>query len=804
MKKVRVFLTLVVLAIVLYVTNTGPVAAADHDLELDKLSAGDGAPDDLAPSNIRPAVDAGGPYSGDEGSVVALSDAAASDPDGDTLTYSWSVNTGLCTFDDPSLLHPNLTCSDEGEFTAELCVSDRSSADVSGACRACDEAKITIENLPPKCERISADPDLVPVDAPITFSAGFSDPGVLDTHTAVWDWGDGISSPATVTQGAGSGSVKDEHSYGTLGLYTSKLVVSDNFPAASNECTTDVCVYGPIFVSPQISLQPVPPEDKGKVFYTTTATVPELVPGCPECYCLSSQPDECVPMVVDDVLDIFLEDGTKIFEQDFAPRCQVLRRYQVKLPQSVSEQLVGQTITIQYRDKCGTSLRSDEVWLVPATCGDSPIVDAGEYDGCEGSVLDRIKDSTAFDPDGDTLTYSWSLDSGAEEAGCTFDDPSLLNPELTCLDDGEFTATLTVDDGQNPSVTDDAPVTVCNLAPTCGSISADPDLVPVNTAITFSAGFSDPGVLDTHTAAWDWGDGTSSAGTVTQGAGSGSVKDEHSYSTLGVYTSRLTVTDDFPAASDECTTDVCVYGPVFVGESIPLRDAAFKGEIFYTNTVTVPELVPGCPQCYCLSSQPDRCERMVVDDVLAIFLEDGTKIFEQDFAPGCQVLRRYQVKLPQTVSEQLVGQTVTIQYRDKCGTSVRSDEVWLVPAPCLSFPIFVSNAIPGRPADPRGETFFTTSMTVPDRLPEGGSFYLSSQPDAVTEIVIDDMLAVLFGGTEILRYDFSSGCAVLRRAIVEVPRIALEQLAGRTVEIQYRDVCGGYVRSDAVWLIWIP
>jgi hypothetical protein len=48
---------------------------------------------------------------------------------------------------------------------------------------------------------------------------------------------------------------------------------------------------------------------------------------------------------------------------------------------------------------------------------------------------------------------------------------------------------------------------------------------------------------DTHTAVWNWGDHTTSAGTVTEANGQGSVTGSHVYATAGIYPVTLTVTD---------------------------------------------------------------------------------------------------------------------------------------------------------------------------------------------------------------------------------------------------------------------
>src|SRR5262245_33443207 len=71
-------------------------------------------------------------------------------------------------------------------------------------------------------------------------------------------------------------------------------------------------------------------------------------------------------------------------------------------------------------------------------------------------------------------------------------------------------------------------LTVSNLAPVVGGLSAPLDPVRVNTAVNTGAAFADPGTLDSHTAVWTWGDGTSSAGTVNEAGGVGSVTGSHS------------------------------------------------------------------------------------------------------------------------------------------------------------------------------------------------------------------------------------------------------------------------------------
>src|SRR5262249_53003337 len=79
--------------------------------------------------------------------------------------------------------------------------------------------------------------------------------------------------------------------------------------------------------------------------------------------------------------------------------------------------------------------------------------------------------------------------------------------------------------------------------PAVGAITAPLAPVAVNTAINVSASFTDAIPSTTHTAVWNWGDSTTSTGTVTETNGSGTVTGSHGYAADGVYTVTLTVTN---------------------------------------------------------------------------------------------------------------------------------------------------------------------------------------------------------------------------------------------------------------------
>jgi uncharacterized delta-60 repeat protein len=92
---------------------------------------------------------------------------------------------------------------------------------------------------------ITAPLDPVQVNATVSASAPFTDSDVADTHTAVWNWGDGGASSGTVTETCGSGSVSGSHTYTTAGVYTITLTVTDNHGATGQSVFEYVVIYDP-------------------------------------------------------------------------------------------------------------------------------------------------------------------------------------------------------------------------------------------------------------------------------------------------------------------------------------------------------------------------------------------------------------------------------------------------------------------------------------------------------------------------------------------------------------------------------
>lgn len=117
-----------------------------------------------------------------------------------------------------------------------------------------------------------------------------------------------------------------------------------------------------------------------------------------------------------------------------------------------------------------------------------------------------------------------------------------FNLNHTFSDDGIYTIIIEIMSGSYVVGSDNASVTVLNVAPNITSLIGPKNPVQIGSSISLFGNFSDPGLIDAHTALFDWGDNTSTQYELD--IGNRNVTGFHKYNITGVFTINLTIFDD--------------------------------------------------------------------------------------------------------------------------------------------------------------------------------------------------------------------------------------------------------------------
>jgi len=191
--------------------------------------------------NLTPPIpNAGGPYSVDEGSVTVLDASGSSDPNGGTVSATWDLdNDG--SFETQGLSPTFSAVILDGPSTQVVVVEV---CNIYGMC-VTDQSIVDIQNVAPTIDSITAPVDPVAVNTEINVSATFTDPGTGDTHTAVWNWGDGNTSEGIVNETNGSGNVSGSHTYTEAGVYIVEVTIIDDDGGEVQSKFQSLVIYDP-------------------------------------------------------------------------------------------------------------------------------------------------------------------------------------------------------------------------------------------------------------------------------------------------------------------------------------------------------------------------------------------------------------------------------------------------------------------------------------------------------------------------------------------------------------------------------
>jgi PKD repeat protein len=523
----------------------------------DNAGAVDTAAASVSVSNVAPTITTLSGGGGDEAASLGFS-AAATDPAGaaDPIAYSWDWGDGSPAGSGASVSH---AWADDGSYTVTVTADDGDGGSDS------ESLVIAISNVAPSITSLSV-PAGVEADA-IPMTASGSDPaGASDPLVFTWDFGDGTPT--------GTGPSLS-HAYADDGSYTVTVTVDDGDGGSDVETATAVVSNA----NPSVTSATIPGGDEGEILSFGASGSDPAGPNDPLSFAwdfgdgtptasgaavthayaddgdftvtvLATDGDggwdsysgtasiSNVPPQIDSVLGpISLLEGelgefeALVSDAGTADILVVSWGWGDGAPLDEGEQAShawsqdgSYEITVTVTDDDGDSSTAT---VIVSIGNDDPLLESLELgSGDEGSPI--AFSATASDPGDDFLTFSWDFGDGSlPESG-----DSVTH---VYADEGGYTVTVTVSDGDGGSDVLFGVADVWNAAPSVVAITG-PALLDEGAVGTFEAVGDDPGAADLPELSWswDWGDGT------PDDSGSPAA---HAFPDDGVFTLEATVSD---------------------------------------------------------------------------------------------------------------------------------------------------------------------------------------------------------------------------------------------------------------------
>jgi hypothetical protein len=182
---------------------------------------------------------------------------------------------------------------------------------------------------------------------------------------------------------------------------------------------------------------------------------------------------------------------------------------------------------------------------------------------------------TFTDPGADTWTHAVSCGGGTPSADSFSSATKSGSFNCTFPDNGTYLVSVTITDDDGGSDTDTISVAVANVPPDVTDADGLPNPSFVNFIVSALANFTDPGTADTHTCTINWGDLTSSVGTVSETNGSGTCSGTHTYGAAGTFTVTFTVTDKDGGSGSDSYVQTVQSGLSGLGSGTTITDSAF-------------------------------------------------------------------------------------------------------------------------------------------------------------------------------------------------------------------------------------
>ena len=402
-------------------------------------------------ANEAPVANAGPDQTITLGATVNLDAGGSSDPDGDTLSFTWSFLTdpsnGADSITDVTLAQTTFTPSTLGNYTLQVLVMDPA-GEVST-----DDVTITVSDIPndPPIANAGADQTVTVADTVMLDASGSTDAeDDLAGTPLVYSWSlDTTPANSTATL-SGAMTATPAFVADQVGDYLLTLTVTDSFGAIDTD-TVRVSAMGMV--------NQTPVANAGVDLTATTGA----------------------QVMLDGTGSMDVEDGmamtplTYLWSVSVQPAMSNVMLSDTSAAQPTFTPVIEGTYTFSLRitDSQGASAMDTVDVVVTALPNNSPTADAGSNQTVSVQSLVTFDGSNSSDPeDGASLGYSWTIISAPMGNMATLAMANTATPSFTPVLPGTYTIELEVTDSGSAKATDTVSITATNTAP---QANAGPD-----------------------------------------------------------------------------------------------------------------------------------------------------------------------------------------------------------------------------------------------------------------------------------------------------------------------------------------
>ena len=414
--------------------------------------------------NDAPAADAGIDQSVSEGDLVTLTGGNSTDPEGQSLTYTWTQTSGpAVTLSDANAANPTFEAPEGLSNTTvqfELTVSDGTNTS------SIDTVAITINADNDAPTAVAGHNQNILEGAVVTLNGtASSDP---EGQPLTYSWVQ-TAGPAVTLNDASAASPTFSAAPG-IAIYQFELTVSDGSNTSSVDTVTVTAAALPVFAP-----APTPP--------TADAGSDQIV-----------NEGEVVTLNGTGSNDINGDTLTYTWVQVSGPAVVLDDASAAQPTFTAPEGISNSTVQFQLTVNDGTSSSvADTIAITINADNDAPTADAGSNQIVTEGDLVTLTATGSSDPEGQGLTYSWTQVTGPS---VVLDDATVAQPTFTApegLSNTSIRFELTVSDGTHTSSVDSITITINadNDAPT--AVASGMTTVNEGDLVMLSAdGSSDP------------------------------------------------------------------------------------------------------------------------------------------------------------------------------------------------------------------------------------------------------------------------------------------------------------------------